>query len=227
MPQRRRWESARTLEGLQDALLEEPGLFTERTPSLSAPWSEVALAFVDVETTGLRPEEGDRIVEIAIERVEPDGGTRRFVEIVDPLRSIPEEARRIHAIGPAQIRRARPFAAAADEIAQLLRGSVWIGHNVAFDIRFIRIEMRRCGRALPGGWILDTYLLARRWCRLPHSSLAAVAEHLGHGGRNLHQALDDILTTRAVLASLIRKITPAPRTLHDMLSAMIPNKEGS
>jgi DNA polymerase-3 subunit epsilon len=225
MGPRRRWESARTLEALQDELLEEPGLFRERTPSLDTPWSEVVLVFLDVETTGLRAEEGDRIVEIAIERLEPDGGARRLVEIVDPGRGVSDEARRIHSIGPAQLRRARPFAAVAGEILHLLRGGVWVGHNLGFDLRFLRLELRRCGMELSAGWILDTLPLSKRWCRIPRHTLAAVAEHLGHGGRNLHQALDDVLTTREVLASLIERITPSPQTLRDTLEAMVPAEE--
>ena len=118
-----------------------------------------------------------------------------------------------------------PSAAAAGEILRLLRGAVWVGHNLAFDLRFLRLEMRRCGMELPAGWILDTLPLARRWCPLPSARLAAVAEHLGHGGRNLHQALDDILTTREVLASLVERITPPPQTLRDTLEAMVPAKE--
>jgi DNA polymerase III epsilon subunit-like protein len=226
MRSKRRWESARTLEELQDELLEEPGLFGERRPPLDTPWDQVVVAYLDVETTGLRPDEGDRIVEIAIERVEPGGREERFVEILHPHRGIPEEATRIHAIGPAQIRRARSFDSAAPEILRMLEGAVWVGHNLAFDLRFLRVEMRRCGRELPGGWILDTYPLARRWCRLPRYGLATVAEHLGHGGRNLHQALDDILTTRQVLASLLERITPRPLTLRDTLCAMVPTAKG-
>lgn len=217
---------ARTLEEQQDALLEEPGLFGDRHPPLETPWPAVVLAFIDVETTGLRVEEGDRIVEIAIERVEADGSSKRLLEILDPGRAIPEEARKIHAIGPAQVRRARPFSAAAAEILALMRGAVWVGHNVGFDLRFLRLELRRCGMDLPAGWILDTLPLARRWCPLPRHTLEAVATHLGHGGRNLHQALDDILTTRQVLGSLIARMTPQPMTLRDMLNAMVPAEEG-
>lgn len=220
-----RWEFARSLESLQDLLLEEPGLFADRVPPLATPWPATPLAFLDVETTGLRAEEGDRIVEIAIERVDPGCDPRRFVAILDPGRPIPDEARRIHAIGPTQVRRARPFASVAGEILGLLRGAVRVGHNVAFDLRFIRLEMRRCGRELPAGWILDTLPLARRWCRIPRYNLEKVASHLGHGGRNLHQALDDVLTTREVLASLIDMIAPPPQTLRDILEAMVPKEE--
>ncbi len=225
MPARRIWEGARSVEEMQDLLLEEQGLFFERRPSLDTPLAQSPLAFFDVETTGLDPEHGDRVVEIAILRVDPGGTERRFVEIFNPGREIPEPVRRIHALRPAQVRASRKFAAASGEIADLLSDAVWVGHNLSFDVRFLRWEMMRCGRPLPPGWILDTWLIARRWCDLPRNSLAAVAEHLGHGGRNLHQALDDILTARAVLPSLLARVTPPPRSLRDALAAMVPSRE--
>lgn len=207
-------------------LLEGRGLFDERLPPLETPWTEVPLAFLDVETTGLHPEGGDRVIEVAIERHEPDREGRRFVEIFDPGRAIPEETRPIHEIHPHQTRRCRPFSAAAPGVIEMLEGAVRVGHNVSFDLRFIRRELELGGRAMPPGWTIDTLLLARRWCRIEGYSLGAVASHLGLGRRRLHQALDDILTTEAVLSSLIARIGPPPRTLRDVLAAMLPAKDG-
>jgi DNA polymerase III subunit epsilon len=224
MPARRVWERVRTLEELQDILFEEPGLFGQRSPSLDAPWEDVPIAFIDVETTGLTPEKGDRIVELAILRVEANREERRFVEIFDPGREIPEAVQRIHSIRPSQLRNCRSFAAAVPEITGILAGAVWIGHNLSFDVRFLRTEMRRAERTLSPAWILDTMLLARRWCALQRYSLESVAGHFGQGGRNLHQALDDILTTRAVLPYLLSQISPTPRVLGDVLGAMVPGK---
>ncbi len=224
MTARRVWERAQSLEELQDILFEEPGLFDRRRPSLGEPWQEAPLAFFDVETTGLDVESGDRIVELAILRVEPGQEERRYLEIFDPGREIPIAVQRIHAIRPSQLRTCRGFAAAAPEIARLLAGTVWVGHNLSFDVRFLRHEMRRAGMSLSPAWILDTMLLARRWCTLQRYSLESVARACGQGGRNLHQALDDILTTRAVLPFLISQISPPPRLLRDVLAAMVPGK---
>ena len=221
MRDRRPWELARSLLELQDLLIEEPGLFEERTPPLDTPWSDVPLAFLDVETTGLHADRGDRIVEIAILRRAPGRGEDRYVEIFDPERPIPEAVRKIHAIRDSQVNRARKFEAAIPPIMDLLSGAVWVGHNLAFDIRFVRMEMMRTGRRLPPGWILDTHALSRRILTLPRCTLAAVADHLGHGGRNLHQALDDILTTREVLDSLVMRLEPRPERLADVLEAMV------
>ncbi|HLU40346.1 MAG TPA: exonuclease domain-containing protein, partial [Planctomycetota bacterium] len=50
---------------------------------------ERAIVFVDLETTGLDPEK-DRIIEIGLVRVEPDGTRTQLVERVDPGVDIPE-----------------------------------------------------------------------------------------------------------------------------------------
>lgn len=210
---------------MQHILWGESDLFSTRRPDPETPWARTPLAFLDVETTGLNPEAGDRIVEIAIERVDPGALEERYTEILDPERPIPPEARRVHSIRPAQTRRARAFASAAPGILDLLRDAVWVGHNLNFDIRFVRAECRRAGLRLEPAWIVDTWPLSHRLCAIPRHGLEAVANHLGHGGRNLHQALDDILTTRAVLASLVHLLSPPPRTLRDLLEALVPAKE--
>lgn len=224
MTARRIWERARSTEELQDLLFEEPGLFGQRLPPLDTPWEKVPLAFVDVETTGLDAESGDRVVELAICRLDPGREERRFLEIFDPGRDIPEAVQRIHAIRPHQLRTCRGFAAAALEVLGILEGAVWVGHNLSFDVRFLRHEMRRAGRSLPPAWILDTMLLARRWCNLQRYSLDSVARRFDRQGRNLHKALDDILTTRDILPPLLSQISPAPRTLGDVLAAMVQEK---
>ena len=227
MTPRRVWERARSMEELQDLLLEEPGLFSQRRPSLDTPWEDVPLAFIDVETTGLDVESGDRVVELAVSRIDPGREERRFLEIFDPGREIPEAVQRIHAIRPSQLRTCRGFGAAAGEILEILSGAVWAGHNLNFDVRFLRHEMRRAGKSLSTAWILDTMLLARRWCTLQRYSLESVARQFGCEGRNTHKALDDILTTRAILPPLLSLISPAPCTLGDVLTAMVPEKRSA
>lgn len=221
---RRIWERASSMEELQDILLEEPGLFEGRRPALDTPWESVPLAFIDVETTGLHADSGDRVVELAVSRIDPGREERRFLEIFDPGRDIPAEVQKIHAIRHSQLRSCRRFDAAAGEVLEILSGAAWVGHNLGFDVRFLRHEMRRAGRFLPPAWIVDTMLLARRWCTLQRYSLESVARHYGREGRNLHKALDDILTTSAVLTPLLAEIAPPPRTLGDVLEAMVPKK---
>ena len=60
--------------------------------------SEVSFAVVDVETTGLSPAQGDRIIEIALVRREPDGSREGWSRLVDPGRPIPPRASKVHGI---------------------------------------------------------------------------------------------------------------------------------
>ncbi|MFB3907108.1 MAG: exonuclease domain-containing protein [Candidatus Eisenbacteria bacterium] len=217
----RDWQAAATLEELQALLLDGPSLFPPDRPALDAPFDAVPFCFFDVETTGLDPERGDRIVEIAAVRIDPGGRERRHVEILDPRRDIPDEVRAIHAIRPEQVRSCRRFAAGRDEILSLFDGAVAVGHNVGFDLRFLRWELRRAGADLPPLRVLDTWCLARRWCHLRSYSLESVARHLEISPRDLHKALDDVLTTRAVLERLAPRIEPPAARLVDLLNAML------
>ena len=68
------------------------------------------LACFDLETTGTDIGE-DRIVQIAVIRVEPDGAEQSFVSLVNPGRSIPAAASAVHGIQDDDVREAPSFAA--------------------------------------------------------------------------------------------------------------------
>jgi len=226
MPASHVWRSTRTIDEVQDLLLGQAALFRPRRPGLDTPLARIPFAFIDVETTGLLPEQGDRVVEIAALRVEPGGEETRFLELLNPERDVPEQARRLHALRPRQLSRCRTYPAAAPALERILDGAVWVGHNVGFDIGFLRAESARAGRTLHPAWALDTLLLSRRWLSLRRNSLDAVAEHLGIRKRSPHRALDDLLTTKEVLTLLISRIDPSPETLEDLLRAMLPMERG-
>ena len=59
---------------------------------------------LDVETTGLKVAEGDRVCEIGAIRVQGGKETGRFESLVNPQRSIPEEAQRIHNVSDEMVK---------------------------------------------------------------------------------------------------------------------------
>lgn len=115
----------------------------ERHPNNTQP----AFAVVDVETTGLSAR-SDRILELAIVRTdaigrELDEWTSRF----NPQR--PVGATHIHGIVDADVAHAPLFGHQLPDISARLRGVVIAGHNVRFDLAFLRAEYARAGWALP------------------------------------------------------------------------------
>lgn len=103
----------------------------------------VPLAVVDLETTGLHPG-GDRIVEIAIVRIEPGERPRLVLDsLVNPQRRV--SATEIHGITDSDVQDAPTFSDLRDHVYEALRGSVFASYNVYFDARFMGAEMARSG----------------------------------------------------------------------------------
>ncbi|GAA4635931.1 hypothetical protein GCM10023196_083570 [Actinoallomurus vinaceus] len=105
-------------------------------------------AVVDVETTGLRPDWHDRVIEVGIVQLDASGDvTGEWATLVNPGRDL--GPRRIHRIVAADIRHAPAFEEVAGTIAALLRGRVVAAHNLAFDALFISGEFTRLGASAP------------------------------------------------------------------------------
>ena len=73
--------------------------------------TEVPLTFVDVETTGLSPRDGDRVCEIALIRREPGVRERIFSSLIDPKRAISPGAYRVNRITAKMLKGAPMFRA--------------------------------------------------------------------------------------------------------------------
>lgn len=105
--------------------------------------ANTTLAVVDLETTGLYPE-GDRVVEVAVVRMEP-GKTPELVldTLINPQRRV--SGTEIHGITDADVRDAPRFEDVAGNIVEALAGCVFASYNVYFDSKFMQEEFLRVG----------------------------------------------------------------------------------
>jgi len=104
------------------------------------------IAFFDLETTGTNPAK-DRIVEIAIVKINPDGSRETYEKRLNPEMPIPAEASAIHGIHDEDVAHAPTFAQVAHEIKQFLQHCDLGGYNSnQFDLpllaeSFLRVEV--------------------------------------------------------------------------------------
>lgn len=159
---------------------------------------EAKLAFLDVETTGLFPAMGDRIVEIGIVVCHGSRETERLSRLVNPERPIPREARQVHGISDQDVADCPPFSIVADDVCNALRNSWIVGHNVRFDIGFMAMEIAPAGHQITPPGCLDTCQLAGALWDLPNYRLNTVVVALALGGDQDHRALSDARLARAV-----------------------------
>lgn len=187
---------------------------------------ELEFVVFDVETTGLQPEAGDRVVSLAAVRVR-GGRVRRgevFDALVNPGRSIPPASTALHGITDDLVAEAPPMDVVLPGFLEFARRAVLVGHQVWFDVRCLAAEAARVG-GVPLTLthpILDTLALSRLVHGvLPDHSLDGVAARLGVTVQGRHSALGDALATAEILVRLLALLERRGlRTLGDVLAAV-------
>ena len=103
------------------------------------------LVFFDIESTGLSPEK-DRIVEISLIKVYPDGHEEVRTRRINPERHIPEESTAVHGITDDDVRDCPTFRQVAKSLASMIQGCDIAGYNSnRFDVPLLGEEFIRAG----------------------------------------------------------------------------------
>jgi DNA polymerase-3 subunit epsilon len=174
---------------------------------------ERPLAFLDLETTGLSTV-SDRIVELAVIRVSPQGDVLERVRRFNPGIPISSEATEVHGITDADVAHEPSFAARARSLAALLDPCDLAGFNLRrFDLPLLLAEFKRAGVPFSPRErrLIDAQTIFHR--EEPRDLSAAARFYLGREHTEAHSALGDIRTTAAVLASQLERYPHLPRTL--------------
>ena len=165
-------------------------------------------AFIDVETTGMKPL-ADRVTEIAIIRFNANGETERWQSLINPGVAIPAEIQALTGITNAMVRDAPSFFDVRTEVRRLLEGTVFAAHNARFDYGFIKNEFRRQGESFTAD-VLCTVRLSRRLYpdANGHGLDAIIARH--HlSGFDRHRAMGDTEATAAFVGRAEHDHSPA------------------
>jgi len=184
---------------------------------------ERALVFVDLETTGLDLET-DRIVEIGLVRVEPDGQRRQLVERVDPGVDIPAQSSKVHGIRTEEVRGlfGKPkLGRVASRLVEFIGDADLAGFNIiAFDLPMWTRECARHGIdfALDGRRQVDAKVVFNvketSWDRFlmgPRTLTAAVRHFCGRDLEGAHSAGADADATVDVLLAQLARYQDLPR----------------
>jgi len=103
------------------------------------------LVFIDLETTGVNLST-DRIVEIAIIKIMPDGSKCIKIKILNPQIPIPKSSSSIHGITDEKVKEAPTFKQVANELKQFIDDADFSGYNSnRFDIPLLIEEFLRAG----------------------------------------------------------------------------------
>lgn len=166
--------------------------------------------FLDTETTGLSPDNGDRIVEIGCVELfnrKLTGNNKHFY--LNPGRDSHEEALKVHGITTEFLKDKPKFEAVADDLLAYLQGAEIVIHNAAFDVGFLNKELELIGRPVFREFVAsvtDTLVMAKEMFPGKRNSLDALCDRLGvdNSGRTLHGALLDAELLADVYINLTR-----------------------
>ncbi len=175
---------------------------------------------LDTETTGLRTEDGHKIIEIGcVEMVNRKLTGKRLHHYLNPQRDIEEDALKIHGITKQFLQDKPLFSDIAQELIDFISDSELIIHNAPFDVGFLNYELNLANKKFKSVErycrIFDSLVLARQLHVGQRNSLDALCKRYGidNSQRELHGALLDA----HLLAQVYLTMTGGQGSLFDEL----------
>ncbi|MDR2811898.1 MAG: 3'-5' exonuclease, partial [Endomicrobium sp.] len=167
------------------------------------------LVFLDIETTGLDPEKGAKIIEIAMLKTK-DGFDQKYESFVNPGCHIPEDCSKVNFIYDAMVKESPFFKdIAKDIISFIIEGEIVVCHNASFDLLFVSKELSQAGILSKNFFYLDTLQLARQYFNFESNKLDSIANAIGMKVELRHRAMSDVFAMKAVakylFANMYRK----------------------
>ena len=166
--------------------------------------------FLDTETTGLDPNQGHRIIEIAaVEINNRQLSENQFHMYVNPERDIDAAAQEVHGITLEFLKDKSFFKDIAEDFLSFIRGSELIIHNAPFDIGFLNMELGRMGLSNVEDHIekvTDSLVMARDLRPGQRNNLDALcrAYKVDNSKRSQHGALLDAQLLSEVYLNMTR-----------------------
>ena len=163
--------------------------------------------FLDTETTGLSFRDGHKIVEIAcIETKDLITTGKVFHKLINPKRSMPEEAFKVHGFSQEFLSDKETFDQIADEFLNFIKDKKIIIHNASFDLSFLDGELKSIRKEkINKKFVVDSLEVARNKFPGTSNSLDALCKrfNVDLSRRTKHNALLDCELLREVYINLL------------------------
>lgn len=168
------------------------------------PLAGLSYVVVDVETTGTRPWNGDRVTEVAAVTVRDGQVVEVWETLVNPERSIPPFITSLTKISWEMVKDAPTFRTIVPRLTAVLEGHLFVAHNATFDWGFISAEIHRAtGERLIGDRLCTVRLARAVLPQLRRRSLDSLSHYFGIDNAARHRAAGDALATATVLLRLL------------------------
>lgn len=178
-------------------------------------FEELTFTVFDTETTGMAPDKGARLVELAAVKVKPGlvlDLSDTFDTLIDPKTNIPYGAYAIHGINTRMVAGKPEAKEVLPEFFSFAGDSIIVAHNARFDCSFVEHHSAEAGIANPLTRILDTVRLAKAAHKgLKSYSLGNLIQHFEMNiplpDTYRHRALYDAAHTALLLTICLKKLS--------------------
>lgn len=187
---------------------------------------DAVFTVMDLETTGLNNKK-NAITEVAAIQYRQGQELGSFITLVRPTEEIPEEIEQFTGITNAMVKNAPALVMVLSDLSSFIGESpVIVGHNINFDIQFVREKFQQNGMArfcdrVDGARSLCTKILAQKAMPgLPSYEGIVVATSCGVVNPNPHRAENDVRMSAEILFSLVKRIresNPSIKTVGDLI----------
>jgi len=178
--------------------------------SQGRPLEELDLVVFDVETTGIDPGTGDRVVEVAAIKVSKGVVSSEFRELVNSGVPVGETVN-VHGYTDEFLRRhGKPPEEVFPRFVDFIGGDILVAHNLPFDWSFVNSELALLGMPPMQNATINTLDLAERLLpHLPNRKLGTVCQYFEIPLDDAHHALPDVNGTWRILEELSRIVENA------------------
>lgn len=146
----------------------------------------------DVETTGLAPEQGDRVIEIGAVALDGETIVDEFHSLIDTDQPIDPAAQKVHGITKEMLEGQPRAEVVMLRFRSFIEGSIMVAHYADFDLSFVGCEFKRLGINFRQPYYCTLALGRRMFPELERHDLGTLYKHLYNSETEIkHRALED------------------------------------
>ena len=182
------------------------------------------LVIFDLESTGISTTK-DRIVQICVAKLLPDGTMDVRTRLINPGIPIPFEATEVHGISDADFADQPTFRQVSKSLFDYLEGCDLSGFNIIqYDIPLLINEFSRAGLtfSMEERRVIDAYQIFRK--REPRTLSAALKFYCDEDHEDAHDSQGDVLATIKVLEGQLHRYDDLPQDIEALDAAFNPQK---
>jgi DNA polymerase-3 subunit epsilon len=165
------------------------------------------LAFIDFETTGLSPDNGDRLIEVGVALLESQQIVDRYQSLINPGVAVPRFVTQLTGITTSDVRSAPAASQVLQELHSFLSDAPLVAHNASFEQRFLDAEYSRVGLQRNQHLICTMRVARRVYPKAPNHKLGTLVDYarVPKTGR-FHRALDDAEMTAGLWLKMRQRV---------------------